>query len=432
MLAFQLIFHWLGFALVADGLARAGRWKAGWLMLATGASPLFIYYSHTILKDVELASTFIAGFGLIFWYRIQGHRPPLVAIMVSLVLIAYGTLVRHNAVFAFGPLLIYALVDPVRISAARLIVLSCLLAVVAIPVSARVDRDLLRAAPSGVIHELQLFDLAGIAHHSGDFSVFPPEAHLSAAELDRCYTPYQMDSLIDSVAIQGSVDPAAVAKGFGLQNKVGHGACPFVGESVFGPRASPATLWPDKDVAKLWLDAIISHPAAYALHRLKSYNSSTYFFVPARHCRFVPGGGCHETDSKAAGGERPTTPQDIRWDYVRKNVLVWPVVWITLGVCIAVLLRLSSASEELSASRVLILSALGFSLSYAIVGISTELRYYYWPMMAIQTSLIVAFPSLAARVRTMDRAVIACILALILTVAAGFFARLTDNQSLMF
>jgi hypothetical protein len=77
MLAFQLILHWLGFALVADGLARAGRSKAGWLMLATGASPLCIYYNHTILKDIGLASTFIAGFGVIFWYRIQGHRPPL-------------------------------------------------------------------------------------------------------------------------------------------------------------------------------------------------------------------------------------------------------------------------------------------------------------------------------------------------------------------
>jgi hypothetical protein len=155
MLAFQLIFHWLGFALVADGLARVGRWKAGWLMLATGASPLFIYYNHTILKDVELASTFIAGFGLIFWYRIQGYRPPPAAVIVSVVFIAYGTLLRHNAAFAFGPVLLYALADHARISAARLIVLSCLLSVVAIPVSTRVDRDLLRATPSGLIHALQ-------------------------------------------------------------------------------------------------------------------------------------------------------------------------------------------------------------------------------------------------------------------------------------
>src|SRR5208283_5618239 len=76
MLAFHLIFHWLGFALIADGLLRTGRWKAGWLMLATGASPIFIYWNGTITKDVGMASTFIAGFGLIFWYRIQGRQPP--------------------------------------------------------------------------------------------------------------------------------------------------------------------------------------------------------------------------------------------------------------------------------------------------------------------------------------------------------------------
>jgi hypothetical protein len=238
-------------------------------MLATGASPLFIYYNHTILKDVELASTFIAGFGLIFWYRIQGYRPPLAAVIVA----------RHKAAFAFAPLFLYALADPARISAAQLIVLTCLLSVAAIPV-------------------------------------------------------------------------------------------------------------------------------------LTS--------------------GCVEKDPTAAGGVRPTTPQDVRWDYVGRNVLFWPMVWIALGACIAVLLRLSSASEELSASRALVVSALGFSLSYAIVGIASEIRYYYWPIMAIQTSLIVAFPSLGARIRTMDRTVIACILLLILTVAAGFFARLTDNHSLMF
>jgi hypothetical protein len=169
-----------------------------------------------------------------------------------------------------------------------------------------------------------------------------------------------MDSLTDGVWIKGPVNPAAVAKGFALQNKMGRGACPFVAKSVFGPSTSPAGMWPDKDVTKLWLDAIISHPAAYALHRVKSFNSSINFFVPARHCRFIPG-GCVEKDPKAAGGERPTTPQDVQRDYVRRSVFVLPVTWIVLGLSVLILLRLPPASEEASASRVLVVSALGFS-----------------------------------------------------------------------
>src|SRR5262249_14419996 len=96
------------------------------------------------------------------------------------------------------------------------------------------------------------------------------------------------------------------------------------------------------------------------------------------------------------------------------------------------LLWRSPTSEQLSASLVLLVSGLGYSLAYIIVGIATDFRYHYWSVIAIQTSLIVAFPLLMPRVRNLDRALVACIFLLLLTVAAGFFARLTDNQSLVF
>lgn len=401
MLAFHLISHWLGFALIADGLSRAGRPKAGWLMLATGASPIFIYLNGAIIKDVGMASTFIAGFGLIFWYRIQGRRPPPAVVALALVFIAYGTLVRHNAVFAFAPLLVYAMANPARMSAVRLIVFSCLLPVAAIPVSTSINHDLLKAAPSGAIQQLQLFDLAGIAHQTGDLSVMLPGVRVSASELDRCYTPINWDAL----------SPWRI--------------CKFFSERL-GPAGSSAR----QGLMKMWVDAIISHPRAYAQHRLKFFNSSINFFVPAQHCRrFAP--GCEEFDPRT-GILVPVSAQDIRRDYIKKNPLLWPVTWIVLGACMAVLLRLSAASEQLSASRALLVSGLGYSLAYAIVGVSSDFRYYYWSIMAIQTALIVALPSLVNRIRTMDRAVIVSVLLLILIVSAGLFARLTDNQSLIF
>jgi hypothetical protein len=180
----------------------------------------------------------------------------------------------------------------------------------------------------------------------------------------------------------------------------------------------------------MWLDAIISHPEAYAQHRLKVFNSMMYFFVPAKHCRLVE--GCGVRDPLLPGVRLQVSPQDIRLDYIKKNILVWPASWMVLGVCMVALLGLSSASAPLSACRTLLVSGLGYSLAYLIVGVATDVRYHYWSIVAILTAFIVAFPLLVSRVRTMDRTVMVCFVLLTLTLGAGFFARLADKQVLLF
>jgi hypothetical protein len=398
MLALHLIFYWLGFALLADGLARSGRTKAGWLMLALGACPLFFYYNGSILKDVGLVAASIAGFGLVFWHRIQNRRPPLAIVAAALVLIAYGALVRANAVFAFAPLLLYAVVDPIRIDARRLIILVAVLSAAAIPVSNLINRNLFRATPSGSLQSLQLFDLAGIARNSGDLSVLSA-ARVSAADIDRCYTPYWWDSLSP------------------------WGQCKFIFE-----RLGASTTAPRPALTKLWEDAIIAHPLAYAEHRLKVFNSMMYFFVPAKHCRLVESCG---VPGRMPGVKLQASPQDIRLDYLKKSIFVWPATWMALGVCMVALLRLSPTPAPLAASRTLLVSGLGYSLGYLIVGVATDVRYHYWSIVAILTALIVAFPLLVARIRKMDRTVVACAVLLALVLGMGLYARLADNQLLV-
>jgi hypothetical protein len=176
------------------------------------------------------------------------------------------------------------------------------------------------------------------------------------------------------------------------------------------------------------LDAVISHPGAYAQHRLKVFNSMMYFFVPAKHCRLVESCGVPDL---APGLWLQVSPQDIRLDYITKNFLAWPVTWMVLGVCMVALLGLSSASAPLSASRTLLVSGLGYSLAYFIVGVATGVRYHYWTIVAVLTAFIVAFPLLVSRVRTMDRTVMVCFVLLALTLGAGLFARLADIQVLL-
>ena len=55
MLLVQMLAWWDGLALLAVALARAGRGRAGALVLVMGAWPLFLGWSSVVLKDAQLA-----------------------------------------------------------------------------------------------------------------------------------------------------------------------------------------------------------------------------------------------------------------------------------------------------------------------------------------------------------------------------------------
>lgn len=388
-LILQVFLHWSGFALLADGLARSGRPGAGWCMIAAGAFPVFWVFNGIILKDVGLASTWITAFGLIFWFRVQDRRPPVAALAAALALIAYGTLVRKNAVFGFPPLLLYAFVDFSRVGARALVVSTCLLAAIAVPASSFFNLEVLGAAPSRSADNLLLFDLDGVARHAEENSVLLPKGLGSQEEYARCYTPYWADS----------IQP--------------YGNCGFVWERFERPPVA------------LWLDAVTSHPAAYLAHRLKHFNSEILFFVPAKHSRFVP---------DAVINDRDATRSTIALDYIRKNPLIWPVTWISLGLCALALSWRASASAAAAAgaSRALLTSGLFYAFAYLVVGVGTDVRYHYWSIMAVLTAIIIGYPVLADRLRRGGPARLICAMAVGSVIALGLYARLTDNRALIF
>ena len=78
-------------------------------------------------------SSWLAGIGLMFWFRAQGRRIPLLVAVAVAALMLYGTLVRANALFALGPLLLYALAPVHWLRSLRLMAGAIIVAVVAIP-----------------------------------------------------------------------------------------------------------------------------------------------------------------------------------------------------------------------------------------------------------------------------------------------------------
>jgi hypothetical protein len=396
LLALQQLLHWLGIGLIADGCRRAGRRREAWWVLAAGAFPLFLFYDRMIVKDVGMASALIAGTGMIVWFVIQDRRVPAWVIPLSALCLLYGVLIRTNAVFAIGPLLLLYFVRSRWPGLPKVIAWSCVAAVVAVPASNWVNHGLIGAKPEYSMQSLQLFDLMGIAVDAGDNRVMgdspPPLADIRA-----CYTSYWWDT----------VSP--------------WGSCPRLrldlGYTADIDTTDPASI---VSTAKLWREAVLAHPAAYLAHRLQYFNSSLYFIVPAYHFRYS------KSALLAPYGTQLITQRDIRLDYLKSNFLCWPVVWLYLGGCTLALLALCAiAPLAVSIARLLVISGLLFSGAYFLVGVATDFRYYYWSIMAILIGIILGSREIGIglRSRWAARLVLGCLLLIILV---GYVARIAD------
>ena len=164
MLVLQMALYWLGLALIAGGLARGGRPRAGAAVLVIGAWPVFLGWQGHVLKDAQMTGAALAATGLAAWWRLAGRRVPGWAWAIVAVLLGYGVLVRANAVFALAPLVMAW--TPWRwrrraVGAVGLIAATILLA-------GPINHRLLGAASTGVERTEPIYDLAGIAVRVAD------------------------------------------------------------------------------------------------------------------------------------------------------------------------------------------------------------------------------------------------------------------------
>ncbi|WP_373991143.1 hypothetical protein [Duganella sp. BuS-21] len=403
MLVLHLVLHWFGIGLLADGLARSGRQRIAVLVLLAGAFPVLVFYNGGIWKDVGMASALIAGFGFGCWFRLQQRAIPLWAATLMILLLAYGALVRTNAVFAIGPLLLLLCFDRPARKLYATVLWSGVIAVAALALSGVINHRVIGAQSSGAINSLQLFDLAGIARQSGDVSVLPPVAQLSADDVQRCYTPYYWDTFSP------------------------WGYCNSVSEML-----GPVDSVPRKELSTLWVHAILSHPLAYLDHRLRAFNSEMFFLVPARHCRYAPGCGVPTPWIYPwTRADAPDVAREIRLDYIKKNFLGWPVVWLALGGAILLLARDARAGITGRAGLALLASGHLYLLAYLVIGVASDVRYAYWTIMAVLLAGLLLAPHMRAQLHRRSPALWAALLLVGLVLAGGFAARLSDFRGLL-
>ncbi len=396
-LLLHLALYWAGFGLLADAMRRIGYPRTALLIVLAGAFPPFLYLNANVVKDVGMVASWLAAVGLLFWFRAQGRRLPAVAGLLAAALLIYGTLVRSNALFALGPLLMFALAPRRWLRATRLMAGAVLIALLMIPVTQQANRLLFDPQSRDPVHSLFLFDLTGIAAHTKTPALVEPRATLSQADLAACYTPYWWDSLSP------------------------WGRC---ASRVHRPDTDHATL--GEGLPLQWARTIAAHPAAYAIHRLKHFNSSILFAVPSKHIRLTPE---YRSGDPAFRPLEVFTQRDIKLDILRKNPFIWPVTWLVWGAFVLVFLSRRPDESPVVLARVLIISALGYSLAYLVVGVATDMRYHYWTLIAMLAATLLVAPHLAEGLRQRSAPLVGGLAALAVVLAIGVATRLLDFQA---
>lgn len=386
MLVLQMALYWGGLGLIAVALARIDKPRAAIAMLAIGATPLFLGWQGTVLKDAQMLGAMLAAVGLFGWWRLRGLAVPVWSWLLIAVLLGYATLVRANAVFATVALVVM-LVGP-RAWWARGVV--ALLGVgVVLAVSPIINHGVLHAGSSGVERTEAIYDLAGIAVRAPGTPTGLSAEAVRVIVARHCVKPYFWDPLGEPERCDAQVEAL---------------------------RAYPAgTLY------RMLAVAVVQAPIAYLGHRLAHWNSTERWLVGAGGPGALPPVVSQPNDlgltspGAAAGWwqaiERITVDTPLGWPIAFLSVAL-----VGLG---AGLRRSGSTARDLAVA--LLVSAVLLEASFLVLSIASDLRYHLWSMVATSVAVVL----LVADRAPSRRELIAGVTALALVVVSATMARLT-------
>ena len=384
MLALQLAGYWLGLGLLAQALG--GRKAVA--ILALGASPLFLGWQIVVLKDGQMAGALLSALGLVAAWRLRGRPVPWWALGLVLLCLAYATLLRANAPFSTVPLAVLMLAPGKRLRIALPAILIGIAAVIL--VSQPVNHQLLEARDSGVSRSEAIFDLAAIAANSGDAAASGlTDADVAVLRTHRCVKPLFWDPLFVREDCDNAVDALDHMKS--------------------GP------------LYVLLAGAILRHPIAYATHRIAHLNATLRWLVPFRWPLAYPPA---ENEPNKVGLADPPCCVILGWQIASaamiETPLGWPILWLMLGFWGLIVASRAPPGPRRDLAFALLASALCQEASFAILSLSSDLRYHLWAMLAVAIAWILLWE---ARPTPRQSNVALAVLALV--ALAGLGARLS-------
>ncbi len=348
LLLLTATLYWLAFAVVALAVARRSFWFAILLPLLALAPPAFVFVG-IIWRDVLFAVTWLLAAALVFATADRERRLRVAMQAFGLALLAFGVLLRPNALAA-APILAAYILWPASFSWKRGVMLYVPMALLLFGLVQGVYYGLLGAQRQHPLHSIMVFDLGGISHFSED-NVFPGPWTKDEAALitHRCYQPIAWD-------VYWTQQP-----------------CQFVMEHLEREKifASPV-------LTETWKRAIVNHPVAYLEHR------ATFMWT------FLAGADnltmwTRDLDDSSkiifADNPRLMALKSVH-DALKPTPLFRAGTWLLLDalVCLFAWRRRDTPAGAFALGACG--SAVIYLMTFFAVGVATDFRYAYWAVLA--------------------------------------------------
>ena len=363
MFLLQITLYWFGLATFAGFVSTRPMYKT--LFLLIGFFPPTFMISASVLKDILMGVSFLTGSGLIF---IANEKKSIGRLLAGVAVLGYGMMLRHNAVVAAIPLLIYAgyvytKLNPFFLTniptSWRSIAIGCFLLLILF-ISGRVWSSSITTVKKYPYQQIMLHDLVGIS-----------------LRLKENLVPKYM-----AISEQPSMKD--------LRN-------------LYSPRGVNHLYWPDftnihykiledqelvNDLTATWVKTVIEHPRAYFIERYVVFtsflnvqnknNCGPYYYEESI---YKPKGYYNPEGNTYS--DNPVTNSVFGWvEPLRTGILYrnW-LYFFALGV-----ITLSSlfTLKKTTMGITLALGSSGFlySAAYFFVATACDFRMIYWSALA--------------------------------------------------
>jgi len=353
--------YWLSFAVIALTVARRSRALALAVPLLALLPPAFVFLVM-IWRDMVFGVVWLMAGAIAYAAAEREARLRWLVSMLALALVAFGVLLRPNALVA-APLLAAYVIWPARFDWKRAALVFIPALVAGFALVQVVYYGMLGTERESPLHQIFVFDLGGITHFTGEnqFPVAWSDGQ-TALLTTQCYNPDRWDSY-------WTIEPCSFVMRR-LQDQA---------DPLFGTPRLPAA----------WRHALTAHPLAYLAHRatylwtllagptltLELYHLDQPGFTPlAQNPRFRAVLALHDA--------LKPTPQ-FRLGF-----------WLVLAATIGAFAWRGRATPAGAFAVGVTASAVVYIMTLFLVGVAGDFRYGYWCVLA---SITAAIPALLAR-----------------------------------
>jgi hypothetical protein len=309
--------------------------------------PAFILVG-VIWRDILFAIVWMLGAAAVFAAAERDWKLRVPVQMIAFVLFSFGVLLRPNALAA-APLLAAYIIWPKRFSWKRTALLYVPAAFGLYGLVQVVYYDVFGAQRQHPLHSIMVFDLGGISHFAKE-NIFPGTWTKKEDNLitDGCYKPIAWD-------IYWTQQPCL----FVMQR--------LEGEKQFG---TPS-------LAAAWRRAVIGHPIAYLKHRVTFYWT---FLARASVAMWTQ--DLDDPDKIIFADKPRLMAVKALNDTLRATPLFRAGTWLLLNGAVCLFAWRQRNTPAGSFALGTCGSAVVYLLTFFAVGVSTDLRYSYWAILA--------------------------------------------------